>query len=468
MLIRVDPTAWYRAASRFGNDVGGGIKAAEESLASALAGSERIAGSDPSGEAWAAEYDRVAGATAQTINDLTAASLTVANLLRQTGVNHASADADSNALGARLLQPLETWDEGFGVCVQVPSVAGGALPAPEGWEFVAQVVAMVFPDGNGGKLRTVAEAWRTTASSLEAVWPSISEALTAVDSQHSPEVDSARGVCITVGDAITDTAAQCRSLADAAEVMADHIDEAQAELREQITILLAETAAIEAIALTAGAATAGVGLVAGTGLAAINATKYAARLGAIIARFAEGARAALASMAWHSLDATSDGLRLIIAKTPTTAATVGVAGATKSLSALADRLSKSPWPMGPSPRGFEIEARLGGNLPKSFPTIDRFNDVTGVATSIKSVDLGAKTYQTPSKLEKILTGYVDKVSDFKGAVWSKKVIDEFDVTARQLHVAIPRNANPEQLAVFAKMESYADQKGVKMIVEVVR
>jgi hypothetical protein len=468
MLISVDPTAWYRSASCFGNDVGGGIRNAESALAAALAGSEKIAGSDPSGAAWAAEYDRVAGATAQTINDLTAASLTVASLLRQTGVNHASADADSNPLGARLLQPLETWDAGFGSCVAVPSVEGGFLPAPDGWEMVTQVAAIIWPDGDGGKLRSVAEAWRTTASSLEAAWPSVSSALTALDGQDSPEVEQARGVCITVGDAITDTAGQCRALADSADAMAAHIEEAQAKLREQIAIMLAETALIEVAAVAAGAVTVGVGFAAGTGLAVLNATKFTARLTSIMTKFAEGARAALASMAWRSLDATTDSLHVIKNMAPTAAATVGVAGATKSLSALADRLAKSPWPMGPSPRGFNIEARLGGNLPASFPTIDRFNDRTGVATSIKSINLDAKTYQNPSRLEKLMTGYIDKVSGFNGANWGGRVIDEFDITARQLHVAIPRTASPEQMAVFDTMESYAKRNGVDLIVEVIR
>ncbi len=468
MLISVDPTAWYQAASCFGNDVGGGIRSAESALASALAGSERIAGSDPAGMEWGAEYDRVAGATSQTINDLAAASLTVASLLRQTGLNHAAADADSNPLGARLLQPVETWDDGFGACVQVPSVEGGALPAPEGWELVTQIAAVMFPDGDGGKLRAVAQAWRATASLLEAVWPSVSSALISLDGQDSPEVDQARGVCITVGDAVSDTAGQCRALADSADAMAGHIEEAQAKLREQIAIMLAETALIEVAAVAAGAATVGVGLVAGTGVAVLNATKFTARLTAIMVRFAEGARAALASMAWHSLDAVTDSLRVIIAKAPTAAATVGVVGATKSLSALADRLAKSPWPLGPSPRGFAIEARLGGNLPASFPTIDRFDRTTGVATSIKSVNLDAKTYQTERGFSRLLTGYIDKMAEFKGANWGGENIIRRDIQERVLHVAVPRGATEVQSEVLATMARYADEKGVRLVVEVTR
>lgn len=143
-------------------------------------------------------------------------------------------------------------------------------------------------------------------------------------------------------------------------------------------------------------------------------------------------------------------------------------GAAERLTALANKFAKSPWPFGPSPRGFAIEARLGGNLPASFPTIDRFNDTTGVATSIKSIDLASKTYQNPARLEALVTRYIDKTGDFYGADWGGKLIREFDITSRQLLVAITRNASPEHLAVFARMDEYASSKGVELIVEVVR
>lgn len=281
-------------------------------------------------------------------------------------------------------------------------------------------------------------------------------------------MDSARGVCITVGDSLTDIAAQARAIADSAENLAQHIDDAQNELRKQVALLLAETAAIEAIALAAGAATEGAGLLVGHGVAVFNASKYTVRFVEIVVRLAEGARTAAAGLAWRSLDATSDGLRAVAARTPSVAATASVTGAAERLTALANKLAKSPWPYGPSPRGFAIEARLGGNLPASFPTIDRFDRLTGVATSIKSVDLSAATYQSDKALTRLLKGYIDKTAGFTGASWGGERIIARDVTERVLHVAIPRGATEAQSAVLANMAQYAEQSGVKLIVEVVR
>jgi filamentous hemagglutinin len=47
---------------------------------------------------------------------------------------------------------------------------------------------------------------------------------------------------------------------------------------------------------------------------------------------------------------------------------------------------------------------LGANLPQNFPVIDRF--VSGVATSIKTLDLNAATYQNISALTGKVRGYI--------------------------------------------------------------
>jgi len=56
----------------------------------------------------------------------------------------------------------------------------------------------------------------------------------------------------------------------------------------------------------------------------------------------------------------------------------------------------SAWTLAPFPRGFAIEKVLGANLPKGFPTIDRFIDEE--VASIKSIDLTAPSYQKISFL----------------------------------------------------------------------
>ncbi|MRR31689.1 hypothetical protein EG834_15470, partial [bacterium] len=65
---------------------------------------------------------------------------------------------------------------------------------------------------------------------------------------------------------------------------------------------------------------------------------------------------------------------------------------------LSAKLGQDVWKMNPFTRGGEIESTLGRspNLAQNFPVIDRYNN--GLATSIKSLDLGAKSYQNLTTL----------------------------------------------------------------------
>jgi len=99
------------------------------------------------------------------------------------------------------------------------------------------------------------------------------------------------------------------------------------------------------------------------------------------------------------------------------------------------RIVGTVWKLGNFARGIAIETALGKNLASGFPVIDKF--VRGVATSIKSIDLTAKTYQNAEKLAKTLSDYVDKVASFKGAKLGQDVVEQSAIKARELEVAIP-------------------------------
>ncbi len=68
------------------------------------------------------------------------------------------------------------------------------------------------------------------------------------------------------------------------------------------------------------------------------------------------------------------------------------------------------WDQGPGIRGEAIEKQLGQNLPKTYPKLDRFKDGHGV--SIKSMDVGAKSYASPAAILSRGRQYVDDVADF--------------------------------------------------------
>jgi hypothetical protein len=120
------------------------------------------------------------------------------------------------------------------------------------------------------------------------------------------------------------------------------------------------------------------------------------------------------------------------------------------------------WNLAPFARGFAIERALGGNLPPAFPIIDRF--AKGVATSIKSLDLAAKSYKSAAALGRTVRNYVDKVAAFKGATHAGVTVRGNDIV-RALELAVPSGGGTaaQEAALSAAVE-YGKAKGVTVLI----
>src|SRR5579871_4508139 len=111
------------------------------------------------------------------------------------------------------------------------------------------------------------------------------------------------------------------------------------------------------------------------------------------------------------------------------------------------------WKQGWAKRGTEIHERFSdGSLGPHFPTIDMIPE--GVATSIKSIDLNAATYQDAARLTNRINKYVDDLSEFDGATWGTDVVKSSDIKSRTLHLIVPSGSITEaqQKAIAAAQE----------------
>jgi len=122
----------------------------------------------------------------------------------------------------------------------------------------------------------------------------------------------------------------------------------------------------------------------------------------------------------------------------------------------------SVWQQNPFQRGVAIENALGRspNLVQNFPVIDRFEN--GVATSIKSLDLGAASYQNMNTLSRVLEGYVSKLAGWEGVAWGGVEIRAADIISRQLTVAIPSGATAAQITTLQQVQQWATTQGVTL------
>jgi hypothetical protein len=98
------------------------------------------------------------------------------------------------------------------------------------------------------------------------------------------------------------------------------------------------------------------------------------------------------------------------------------------------------WKYGWARRGREIHDQFSdGSLHPNFPVIDDFTP-SGIATSYKSVDLNAATYQNDLSLQYRLDNYVDIVSEFNGATFAGNIVSPDKIALRVLHLIIPKGS----------------------------
>jgi len=127
---------------------------------------------------------------------------------------------------------------------------------------------------------------------------------------------------------------------------------------------------------------------------------------------------------------------------------------------------ESVWALPWLERGLIIEEQLGKNLKGNFPVIDKF--INGVATSIKSINLNAKSYQNGKALFSVLKKYINQVAKFKGQRWNGVTITEGDITKRALDVAIPKGASPSQVKALQEAAKFGKEKGVQVNIHVIQ
>jgi len=84
----------------------------------------------------------------------------------------------------------------------------------------------------------------------------------------------------------------------------------------------------------------------------------------------------------------------------------------------------------------------------------------GRVISIKSLDLGAKSYQNLARLQQVVQGYIQKLAEFQGARYGEDItIKTADIKIRELWLVIP-GANEGQWKVLQALQELAARSDV--------
>jgi hypothetical protein len=125
--------------------------------------------------------------------------------------------------------------------------------------------------------------------------------------------------------------------------------------------------------------------------------------------------------------------------------------------------ASAAWELGWAARGIYISEQRGANLPALFPVVDKWLD--GVATSIKSIDLRAATYQDATRLTYRLNDYINKLIFFDGASFGDYQIEASAINGRMLDLVLPKgNMTAAQRAAISAAKARAKAFDVELIV----
>lgn len=288
--IDVQPDVYDAASKVFGQEVTAQLTQAFTGLNQGLAPTGAMAGTDPGGTKWAASYNQAASATSDAIITANAACFHLAALLEKTGFNHGMAESHSDPTRQTPTPPDTTkYAAPVASYAAPPSAAGGSGSPPTGWSLIQDLVGYVWPNGDQGKLRAAAHAWSTAANTLDGAAGHVPEAVQAVNSQQSPEVDDAVNVCQDMGQHIRDIATSCRNLSTSCSDFASAIDKAHSDIENELVSLVEWTAGIEAGGALLGAFSFGIGEGAAQVAEAARVAATAGRVGTIIGRLIDAA-----------------------------------------------------------------------------------------------------------------------------------------------------------------------------------
>ena len=112
--------------------------------------------------------------------------------------------------------------------------------------------------------------------------------------------------------------------------------------------------------------------------------------------------------------------------------------------------------------GLKIDELLKNNLGRTFKTFDNFEAKTGTATSVKSINLDAKTYQSGSGLSSKIKSDIGATLDF-----NEYYLNSLNINKRVVNVVIDdKPLNQSQIENFKKAIDFGRLNNVEVKVTI--
>jgi hypothetical protein fgonA2_04800 len=117
--------------------------------------------------------------------------------------------------------------------------------------------------------------------------------------------------------------------------------------------------------------------------------------------------------------------------------------------------------------GLRIDDKMKNNLGRTFKTFDNFDEYTGIATSVKSINLDAKTYQNGSGLSSKIKSDIGATLDFDNYKLNGNFLKASDINKRIVNIVVDdKPLNQSQIENFKKAIDFGRLNNVEVKVTI--
>ncbi|ORB90173.1 ADP-ribosyltransferase [Mycobacterium persicum] len=232
--LAVDPAALDGAGAAV-VAAGENLGAVTSTLTGALAGSAGMAGDDPAGAQFGRAYDETAATVLQAMAVMRNGLCNLGDGVRMTAHNYSVAEAMSDVAGRAAPLPVPQ-PTSCAAANSAPSAIGNGDSAPAGWGWVAPYIGMIWPNGDSGKLRAAAAAWRNAGTQFAvAEIHATAGPMNAIRAQQLPEAGLIEGAFSDAYSSATAIVGQCQTIATGLDKYAAKIDAVHAAILDLLS-----------------------------------------------------------------------------------------------------------------------------------------------------------------------------------------------------------------------------------------
>lgn len=421
MVDVIDAQDYFEAATAlFG--VATSLSSAHQKVISSLSGTDSMAGTDDKGVEFSNTYDQQTSKFESYGRNLIGAVQNYGRVLRQAGINHANAEADSNINGAKPPQPPADPGAAIMACSAIPQSAGGTSDGLMEYIGLLEKVGVPVPNGDTDKLGKAETAWSSLSGLSSGFVGKISPIKDKIDVLNGDEIDTIVEDLEELDGLVENYTELGSALKDVCAQHKEYLDKLREELESILKSLAIDLGITAVIGIVSSFVSFGAGGAIAGGKAVATIAKYAIRIKDAISILANVRRIKNISSMFGSLRVAFSNakltrfLRMELKQAKTQGAKNNINGRIGELKA------------GINPNSVKREITINGRT--RVP--DQLDDATMTLTEVKNTNTIGRSQQILDSLAYAKQeGYTMKlVVDTRTAISNplQKLIDSGDIT----------------------------------------